>query len=119
VNAENLDKKRQLILNLVAARRGQELALMLLGASKYSRRENDASVKYPESFRRADPQGNVASDAISHLEFTARFGTELASAEEGGRRHFAHPAEFGTWLDHGAPGLFINELEAYIADNPL
>ena len=89
---------------------------MTLGISKYCRRDNDKRV----SFSPANPKElHPTSLAFLHLEFTAKYGTDVLEAEEGDRRWFAYPEEFELWLEEGAPGLFLEELEAYVAEHPI
>jgi len=92
---------------------------MTLGVSKYCRRENDSKVGFP-----AEPApGRFGISpvylAYYHLEFTARYEAEVLVAGEASKTWFAYPEEFEAWLDAGSPGLFLEELEAYIAENPI
>ena len=111
------NRKCALIRQLVRARRGDELRLMTLGVSKYCRPENDKKVSFAPVNR--ETALHPASLAYFHLEFTARHGPDALQAEEGGKWEFAYPEEFEVWLGQGAPGLFLEELEAYVAENPI
>ena len=111
------DRKRVLIRQLVQARRGEDLRQIALGVSKYCRSENDRKVVYSPA---THPSGlHPASLAFMHLEFTSRYGADALQAKERGRLWFAYPQEFELWLEQGAPGLFLEELEAYVAENPI
>ena len=87
---------------------------MKLGISHYCVRANDREVHYPKELERPRPQGNIAEEAFEHLRFTAKYGTDRTSHQENGRSYFAHPEEYEIWLHCGAPGLFLDELEAYV-----
>jgi len=57
--------------------------------------------------------------AMHHLEFLTKYDDTLPMVEEGGQKWFAHPMEFEAWLALGAPGISIDELNAYLSDFPL
>jgi len=107
-------KKIALIKHLVATGHGDELRLILSGASRFNRPEfnDDADVTYPSEWEPSERTLHLVSLVQDHLEFTARFGTSSRTATEGGRHYFAHVTEFELWLNHGAPGISIAQLQA-------
>ncbi len=107
-------KKIALIKRLVEAGHGEELRLILFGASRFNRPEldDDADVIYPPEWGPGEGRLHIVTLVQAHLEFTAMFGTSSQSASEGGRHYFAHAAEFELWLNHGAPGISIAQLQA-------
>ena len=111
------ERKLALIRNLVRARRGAELRLMTLGVSKYCRPENDRRVFFPPTADASEL--HPAALAFFHLEFTAQYGSDVLEVEVEGKRWFAYPREYEMWLKQGAPGLFLDELCAYIAECPI
>lgn len=90
---------------------------MTLGVSRYCRQENDKKLTFPpiENASALHP----VSLAFFHLEFTAKYGTDVLHVEEDGKHWFAYPREYELWLEQGAPGLFLDELEAYVAEEPI
>ena len=92
---------------------------MLIGASRYCIPSNDQKANYPPEFSERQDGFHLMTWVHAHLEFTAAFGSECASVAKDGRVHFAHPEEYEIWLREGAPGLFLEELESYVANEPL
>jgi hypothetical protein len=119
MSSSEVDRKVALIRRLVEARRGEELRHMLLGASAYCSSSNDRRVRYPPRFAEREDGFHLMTWVQAHLEFTAAYGTERQQVEQGGRIHFAHREEYELWLSEGSPGLFLEELEAYVANEPL
>ncbi len=114
------DLKIELIRELVSARRGAELRLMAIGVSEYCNQENDRKATYPEELDRPNPKGNIASDALEHLGFTAKYGEDTESVtNDEGHIHFAYKREYEQWLVAGAPGLFLDEIQLYMERVPL
>ena len=114
MQTELRQKKIALIKHLVEAGHGEELRLILFGASRFNRPEfdDDADVTYPSEWKLCERTLHVVSLVQDHLEFTARFGTSSRTASEGRRHYFAHTTEFEIWLNYGAPGISIAQLEA-------
>ncbi|WP_041946729.1 hypothetical protein [Variovorax paradoxus] len=107
-------KKTDLIRRLVEAGYGEELRLILLGASRFNRPELDdeSDVKYPPEWVHYEGRLHLISLVQAHLELTSMFGTTLQTTSAGTRHYFAHSAEFELWLSHGAPGVSIAQLRA-------
>ena len=65
----------------------------------------------------ADGEGgfHLITWVCAHLEFTSEFGAEAIEATRDGRFHFAHPTEYQRWLDDGAPGSTLTQVEALAA----
>ena len=113
-------KKVELIRKLVLAGRGEELWMMTVGESKYSRKDISREVVYPKEFDRPNPHGHVASFAFEYLLFSAKYGVNVESVEDPkGIYQFSNKEEFEMWLKYGAPGLFLDELEDYLDYEPL
>ena len=94
--------------------------LMSIGESKYTNPKNNGKSAFPKEFDRPNPEGNVASFAFEHLRYTAKFGDQLESVlDDDGKYHFSYKDEYETWLQFGAPGIFLDELESYLVYEPL
>jgi hypothetical protein len=107
-------KKIAFIKRLLEAGHGEELRLILFGASRFNCPEldDDPDVIYPPAWVHYEGRLHLISLVQAHLEFTAMFGASSQSASEGRRHYFAHIAEFELWLNHGAPGVSIAQLQA-------
>jgi len=55
--------------------------------------------------------------AIHHLEFIAKYGSEIEMIEVGERMYFPHPTEFELWLEAGAVGISEDELRSCLEAN--
>lgn len=108
----SIDQKVLLIRKLVAAGQGNELRLMLLGASEVGGHYDEARIIYPDDYENGEGGFHMITWVCAHLEFTSEFGTDALSATRGGRFHFAHPIEYERWLSDGAPGLSLTQVQA-------
>ena len=110
------DHKVDLIRKLVAAGRGNDLRLILLGASQHNAGESSDPV-YPESYRDSGDGFHLITWVSAHLEFTSEFGAMALDATRNGHVHFAHPVAYERWLSDGAPGLSADQVQraAYAA----
>ena len=107
-------EKVLLIRKLVSLQKGEELRLMVIGESEFSNKKNDDVAVDYSVLDRPNPEGNMASFAFEHLRFTAEFGENLTSfKDKEGLFHFAYSYEYEQWLQQGAPGLYLDELEAF------
>jgi len=57
--------------------------------------------------------------AIYHLHFVAEFGDEEELRCKDGKWLSPFPLEFRGWLDAGAPGIAMNDLQRYVEHHPL
>jgi hypothetical protein len=104
--------KAELIKNMVDGGRTADLFLMLEGESPYT---SDASEGAPRDSKLA----KLWTAALYHLRFVAEFGNRSDSVMKDGKWLSAFPEEFSEWLEAGAPGITLDELEKYLRDNPL
>jgi hypothetical protein len=104
--------KISLIRQIMAAKRYVELYEIVVGISKYNV-EEECSKEMSDDGQRA------WQSTMHHLEYLSKYGDALPMVDINGRKWFAHPKEFEVWLQLGAPGVSINELDAYLADFPV
>lgn len=110
-------RKVELVRKLVSLGHGEIVHHLLLGISQYSISSESVELTYPASFEARDSKGfHLMTWVHAHLDFTAKYGTTATEAREGKRLFFAHHAEYEEWLDHGAPGVLLEELEACARD---
>ena len=117
MDASDAPRKIELLRKLVSLGHGEVILHLLLGVSKYSISSESVELTYPASFEDRDRKGfHLMTWVHAHLEFTARFGSTATEAREGKISFWAHPAEYEEWLEHGAPGVCLEELEACARD---
>lgn len=105
------DRKGDLIRRLVAAGRGNDLRLLLLGVSEHNAGESSDPV-HPGSYRDSGDGFHVITWVCAHLEFTSEFGVLAPDATRDGHLHFAHPVAYERWLSDGAPGLSVDQVKS-------
>lgn len=103
--------KVALIRGLMEARRFVDMRDIMEGESPYI---SDLSTGAPDGV--AERRAWAMSQ--HHLRFVAEFG-DLPTARKDGRILSAYPEDFETWLQFGAPGIAVEDIERYLAANPL
>lgn len=104
--------KSELIERLVAAGRAADLVLLLEGDSAFTSDETEGA---PDDRQLA----RLWIAAIYHLRFVAEFGDKKEPRCKEGKWLSPFPVEFGIWLDAGAPGIAMTDLEHYVEHHPL
>jgi len=104
--------KSELIRNLVENGRALDLLRMLEGESPYTNEASEGAPKEPALAK-------LWMAALYHLRFVAEFGNRPDTVMKDGKWCSAFPKEFSEWIDAGAPGIVVEELERYLQDNPL
>ncbi|WP_426318422.1 hypothetical protein [Pseudoduganella sp. R-43] len=104
--------KSDLIARAVNAGRAVDILLLLEGESAYT----------SEDFEGAPADRELAklwTIAQYHLRFVSEFGNRVDTIMKDGKWVSAFPDEFAQWLNVGAPGIAISELNRYLHDHPL
>ncbi|MCF1489445.1 hypothetical protein LZ838_19050 [Pseudomonas sp. AA27] len=105
-------EKIELIRALIKAGRSDDLLAFVEGESPYL---TDASQGVPESpwLRR------IWVLVVTHLRFVTRYGEVTKPLIADGQVLSPYPAEFQLWLAAGAPGIALEDLQAYVREHPL
>jgi hypothetical protein len=103
---------QKVIYDLINNNRACDLYLIVTGLSEYNRDAKGDEVMDEE-------EQKLWHVAMTHLEFLSKFGKDKLKAEEDGKHYYAFPEEFDNWVKQGAPGIFEDELSAYLEANPL
>ena len=104
--------KAELITQLVSTGRAGDLLLMLEGESPYTNKNSEGAP--------ADRLlGRLWTAALYHLRFVTECGDTDKTVMKDGKWLSPFPEEFSAWLNAGAPGISISDLERYVKENPL
>ncbi|WP_157359980.1 hypothetical protein [Caldimonas brevitalea] len=96
-----------LLRELVASALGNEVRLILSGASSHNDLDDESSECYPAGYADYDGKGfHFMTYVQAHLESTAT------------GRSPAYPEEFERWLADGAPGINLAQVLALKARSP-
>lgn len=96
-------KKEELIDRLLQNGSSMELYKLLMGVSDYN--QEQARVEYSLE------ETKLISSARSHLLFVEKFGIKESHVVDGEKHYFAYPEKFSEWIQAGAPGVLLEELE--------
>jgi hypothetical protein len=106
-----LNKKSELIQDLISRGQTGELLALMEGESAYT---TEASTGVPDDSDLA----RIWMGALYHLRFIARFGSDATTGLRDGRVESPVPDEFAKWLKAGAPGIGESDLENFARDHP-
>jgi hypothetical protein len=104
-------EKTQLIRDLLNKGKANVVYELACGISPYS-------IDYAGNTHMEPQIETLWQLAINHLEFIAKYGSEIEMIEVGKRMYFPHPTEFELWLEAGAVGITGEELRSYLQANP-
>ncbi|MDZ5633910.1 hypothetical protein [Janthinobacterium sp. GMG1] len=95
--------KEELIDKLLKIDGSMELYKLLMGISDFNRERDNVDYSLGEA--------KLISAARNHLSFVAKFGNKESHVIVGEKHYFSYPDKFNEWIQAGAPGIFIEELE--------
>jgi len=101
-------KKEELIARLLQNGNSMELYKLLMGISDYNQGQDRVGYSLEET--------KLISAARNHLSFVAKFGDKEAHVVDGEKHYFSYPEKFNEWIEAGAPGILVKELELCLSN---
>ncbi|MGK5060462.1 hypothetical protein ACQ4WY_26355 [Janthinobacterium sp. LB2P49] len=101
-----------ILRQVMAAKRYAALYEIVVGISKYNKGEESP-------IDMSEYEQSAWQLVIHHLEYLSKYGDSTPMVEVNGRKWFAHPEQFEIWLELGAPGVALDELQSYLDDFPI
>ncbi|WP_423037391.1 hypothetical protein [Undibacterium sp. Tian12W] len=81
--------------------------------------EMSSNISYPGDEEMTDREEYLWHQAIAHLDFLIKFGTDKTQIEQDGKFYFSHVEDFEQWLGDGAIGVTLDELQKYLKHYPM
>jgi len=99
---------------IVKAGHAADLHDLLLGKSKY------CILPVPRRSPLSKDEQRLYVLAIHYLHFVTQYGLGIKEAQQpAGHYLMSHEQDFKEWIERGAPGVFWDDIDAYLKDNPL